>query len=255
MILPLILAAWIGWAAGAAVNYLADFLPRKSFSLAPACPKCGQRLGLINYLIWPRTCPNCGLGRGWRAVIVEISAAIAGILLWLAPVPKLGFGLSVLLLAYLGLVTIIDLEHRLILHTVSVAGIIVGLATGISLHDPLATLTGGVAGFAIMLGLYFAGAALIRGFRRWRGLSIEDGEALGFGDVNLGGVLGLILGWPGILLGLETAILLGGMISLVYLVVMKAAGRYRADLALPYGPFMTLSVVLLLYSKAILAKL
>jgi prepilin signal peptidase PulO-like enzyme (type II secretory pathway) len=50
-----------------------------------------------------------------------------------------------------------------------------------------------------------------------RRMRTPEGEALGFGDVILGGVLGLLLGWPAIVLGLVVAFLLGGIFSLFYL--------------------------------------
>ena len=74
--------------------------------------------------------------------------------------------------------------------------------------------------------------------------------ALGFGDVNLAGVLGLLLGWPGIVLGLLLAILIGGVVSLVYLVVMAVLRRYHTFMAIPYGPFLIISAILLLYFQA-----
>ena len=44
--------------------------------------------------------------------------------------------------------------------------------------------------------------------------------AFGFGDVNLSGVLGLMLGWPFIVVGLVIAVLIGGVISLIYILGM-----------------------------------
>ena len=40
----------------------------------------------------------------------------------------------------------------------------------------------------------------------------EEDVALGFGDVHLSGILGLLLGWPGITGGLFVAIILGGRV-------------------------------------------
>ncbi len=77
----------------------------------------------------------------------------------------------------------------------------------------------------------------------------EPEDALGFGDVNLGGVIGLLLGWPGIIAGLVFAILLAGGFSLVYLLIKLLRREYRPSLAIPYGPFLAASAAWLLVFK------
>src|SRR4030066_851183 len=99
-----------------------------------------------------------------------------------------------------------------------------------------------------MFGLYLLGGVCARRFIK-RTLTPFDEVALGFGDVTLAGVLGLVLGWPGIIPGLVLAILLGGMASLVYLFGMLITHRYQPFSAIPYGPFLLASAVLLLYFK------
>jgi leader peptidase (prepilin peptidase)/N-methyltransferase len=74
-----------------------------------------------------------------------------------------------------------------------------------------------------------------------------DEIALGFGDVNLSGVIGLLLGWPGVLAGLVGAIILGGVVSGLYLAWQAVNKRYEAFSALPYGPFLALSALFLLF--------
>jgi leader peptidase (prepilin peptidase)/N-methyltransferase len=82
-----------------------------------------------------------------------------------------------------------------------------------------------------------------------RGKPVEE-DALGYGDVNLSGVLGLMLGWPGILAGLTIAILLGGAVSLIYLLVTVATRRYQAFTAIPYGPFLIAAAIVLLFFRS-----
>lgn len=150
------------------------------------------------------------------------------------------------ILIYFGLVLIIDLEHRLILNTVISSGIFLGVFTGFRLHGPWNTLLGGAAGFAMMLTLYWIGDLFTHFLSKRRGEPIEE-VALGFGDVNLSGVLGLFLGWPGITLGLFVAILLGGFASAIFLIVMTLKREYKAFTALPYAPFLVFATVFLLF--------
>ena len=70
-------------------------------------------------------------------------------------------------------------------------------------------------------------------------------------DVILGGILGLILGWPGIVAGLVLGILIAGLVSFLYLVGMALIRRYQAFTAIPYGPFLVASALLLLFFKDI----
>jgi len=149
-------------------------------------------------------------------------------------------------MVYFALVAVIDIEHRLILHPVSLVGAVLGAISGTVLHGFLPTLLGGAAGFAIMLVLYLLGVVFLKWVSRRRGEPVDE-VALGFGDVNLGGINGLLLGWPGIIAGLFLAILIGGLISGLYLVYQLVRRRYRAFAALPYGPFLILSVLYLVY--------
>jgi leader peptidase (prepilin peptidase)/N-methyltransferase len=205
----------------------------------------------VNYLFWPRRCPHCQQARGRRVWLVEFSGLVVSIWMWLAPPENLGYWLGMIIWIFFGVVTIIDLEHRLILHPISLIGAGLGLAIGIYLHGTTATLLGGVAGFGMMFLLYGLGILFMRISSRMRGQPVEE-DALGYGDVNLSGVLGLMLGWPGILAGLTIAILLGGLVSLIYLLVTLATRRYRAFTAIPYGPFLIAAAIALLFFRGYL---
>jgi leader peptidase (prepilin peptidase)/N-methyltransferase len=251
--MPLVLAnivaaALLGWIAGMLANYLADILPARRRLTGPICLDCGEPYGWMSYLLWPRRCPTCSGRRSWRTWLVEAIFIVAAVWLSLSPPSRFGFFAGLLLLIYFGIVVIIDMEHRLILHVVSAGGTVLGLVYGIWLHGPAPTLIGGAAGFLAMLCLYFLGALLVRWISRRRG-DPDPQEALGFGDVTLSGVLGLMLGWPGIVAGLLLTIFLAGAVSFVYLIIMLAGRRYRLNMAIPYGPFLIGSAFLLLYFK------
>jgi leader peptidase (prepilin peptidase)/N-methyltransferase len=243
-----ILAAVLGWVTGILVNYLADVLPLKRRLVAPFCPACDRRFTLFPYLL-RRRCAGCGQPRPWRTWLVEL--LFIGAALWLAfsPPPRLGFWVGLVWLAYFGVVVLIDLEYKLIMHPVSLFGAALGLATGIWLHGLWPTLLGGLVGFGVMGAFYLLGIGFMRLVARWRG-QVEDDVALGFGDVNLSGVLGLLLGWPGITLGLFIAIMLGGLVGLGYMAWMFVRRNYRLLVAMPYGPFLIAGAFIALYLLA-----
>jgi leader peptidase (prepilin peptidase)/N-methyltransferase len=240
----------IGFIAGILVNYLADVLPQNRRLVTPYCLGCGEKQSLTNYLFWPRQCQHCGNHRPWRTYVVELLLIVTSIYLWRHPTFISGYILALILFMYFILVTIIDMEHRLILHPVSLVGAGLGLIVGIWGHGIIETIIGGMSGFLIMLGLYFIGIGFVRLMAHIRGEIIER-EGLGFGDVILTGVIGLFLGWPGVLLGLILTILLAGLINLIYLFIMVLTKRYNPNLALPFGPFLAVSVIALLFFKDI----
>jgi leader peptidase (prepilin peptidase)/N-methyltransferase len=243
-----LLIAVLGWIAGILVNYLSDVLPYERRLVSRSCLACGApQKGIIFYLR-PVRCNRCGYWKPWRYWFVQIFATVASLWLWQSAPPSLGFPLAFILLFYFALVAIIDLEHRLILHPTSIAGSILGLFLGSRLHGLGPTLLGGLVGFACMLAFYFLGGLFARFIMRLRGRSIDE-EALGFGDVILAGILGLLLGWPGILLGLYLGILAGGVASFVYIIGMAISRRYRPFTAIPYGPFLISGAAALLYFR------
>lgn len=243
MLFPMILA--IGWLGGVLVNYFADILPNRPKLEQPYCIQCEDPMDWWKY-VFMRTCAQCGKGRSIRAWIVQIATAGAAGLLWWFPPLRLPAWEAFILLVYLGLIMVIDIENRLILYPTSLVGVVIGLGIGVQLHGVWMTLLGGAAGFGIMLVLYYFGVLFNRFLSRTRSEDV-DGVALGFGDVSLSGILGLILGWPGITVGLLVAILAGGLLSGGYLLVMILAKRYKPFTALPYAPFLILAAMVLLF--------
>lgn len=231
----------LGWAGAKFVNYLADVLPIYRKFIRPHCPECQHEKSWKHFL-WITACENCGNKPGTRHLIVLILGPVLAGLLFFFPLESLGNYGALIWLVFFSLVVIIDLEHRLILHPVSIAGAILGVFFGMINHGFVKTLLGGAAGFGIMLVFYFLGELFVRAISKSRGEEITE-IALGFGDVNLAGVVGLLLGWPGIAGGIFLAIILGGIVSGLYLLIQFLQKKYQAFQALPYGPFIVISTI------------
>ena len=60
-------------------------------------------------------------------------------------------------------------------------------------------------------------------------------SGMGAGDVKMAGMLGLLVGYPGIVVALWTAVVVGGVVAVGLLAV---GGRSRKD-AMPFGPFLS----------------
>jgi leader peptidase (prepilin peptidase) / N-methyltransferase len=247
----LVVPVLAGWFSGWIVNYLADVLPSTRRLSPPTCAHCGERYSLADYLTF-RSCRKCGQGRGLRALLVQVAMLAVSAYTWIRP-NRMGYALGLVLLTYFAVIVVIDLEHRLILHPTSIFGAVFGLGLGSWLHGAVPTLVGGLAGLGIMSALYGFGLLFARyraGRLKATGQPADDEEALGFGDVILAGILGLILGWPFIWFGLLLGILLGGVIGLVLVGSWLAARRLRQNALMtfmPYGPFFVASVFFMLF--------
>jgi len=72
---------------------------------------------------------------------------------------------------------------------------------------------------------------------------LGKGKIMGGGDIKLGFVLGLLLGWPDILMVIFIAFLLGGIVGLALMLSRK---RTMKDF-LPFAPFLAVGVILTVF--------
>jgi leader peptidase (prepilin peptidase) / N-methyltransferase len=244
-----IFAAVIGLVAGLLINYLADILPVRRKLAAPVCLNCGQYQAFMNYFFWPRKCPHCGFSRPVRIWIVDISAVVIAVWFWNSTEAQqqLGILMGAVSLVYFAVIVVIDYEYKLILHPTSMVGVIIGLAVGVSLNGWGNTLIGGAVGYGLMFLLYYFGILFTKLMARIQGRQIDE-VALGFGDVNLNGVLGLMLGWPNIVIMLFLSVISAGIAGALLMLGKLVNRKYKSFMvAMPYGPFLILGAFLLLF--------
>jgi prepilin signal peptidase PulO-like enzyme (type II secretory pathway) len=250
----------LGWISGLFINYVSDVLPLTRRFSQPVCSRCQTPFSWQDYLML-RSCQNCGKRRSLRTWLVQILTTAAFVYFWLYPPRALGFLLGMLVLVYFGIITVIDLEHRLILHPTSLAGAVLGLIVGTTIHSRAGnlwvgagmSLLGGLFGFGVMFVLYLLGMLVARYRARKMqaaGQTPDDEEALGGGDMYLAGVLGLMLGWPFIMNALILGVLLGGLASFLFLLALLVRRRYSSDALMtfiPYGPYFIIGAFYLLF--------
>jgi hypothetical protein len=255
----LVVSIILGWLAGWLVNYFADVLPVTRRFSQPACPECDAPFTWRDYLFF-KACQN-GHARKARLWVVQIIILAASVYTWIKPPTKIGYFLGLLLIIYFGMIFVIDLEHRLILHPTSIFGALLGLTVGTVAHGIVPTLLGGLAGLLIMLVFYGLGVLFTR-IRTKRMLAMgqepDDEEALGSGDVILVTILGFIVGWPLIWLCLLYGILLGGLVSLLLILGLIVSGKYKTSALMtfiPYGPYFIITAALIIYFPKLLAMI
>ena len=200
----------VGMMGGIGADWLADSLLRKGYGLAS-----GQRAV-----------------RRWALVLLSIGLAVS-----LQAQHGLGWAFAtrwacaVLLL----IIAAIDLEHRL------VPNVLLGAGSVLAFLSQLFVLRWGLlsvlAGAAVGGGLFLLIALLRRG-------------AMGWGDVKLAALIGMITGFPGVLQALVVGILLGGVAAaLLLLIRLRQPKQY-----MPYAPYLVAGcLATLLYGPPIAA--
>jgi leader peptidase (prepilin peptidase)/N-methyltransferase len=207
-------------------------------------------MGSIAYLRFKSTCQHCGASISWRHPLVELGTATLFAFLWYR------YSTSPFLLPYsvysaiFVLVLVIDLEHRLILNVVMYPAWILALLGSFLHPTPLfyrLALLGGVVGFGILYLVYLSGLLFVKAISRIRGKDL-NAVAFGFGDVRLGGFIGLILGFPDVFRAIFFAVVLGGLVGLLYWFVRAVIlRRYSLFTAIPYGPFLVIGAMAVLF--------
>ena len=243
----IVAVAILGWSFGVIINWLADSLPFYRQPAVPRCPACTAPFSPIAWFAVPAViarvwrCEYCGTRRQTRTLLVELLAITGsmGIFTWSSSPASFwsAFLVSVVFL----LIIVIDMEHKLILHVVTFPAAIVFIVLG-NLDPEMSlgrTLLGGAVGFALFFLLYLLGGIFARNIARGQG-NADDEVALGFGDVTLATLIGLAVGFPGVIEALLRGILAAGLFSIAYLIWMKMRRRYSAYTPIPYGPFLIL---------------
>jgi len=232
----------VGIAVGSFLNVCIDRLPERQSLLRPAshCPACKHRLAIKDLIpvfsyLWLRgRCRYCRAPIPRRVLWVEVGTGVMFAFLWwqYGLTPELGIMsfYSCLLIVIL----VIDLERGVILNKVVYPAAAIALIIAAFMPDPgiIKALIGGGLGLAIMLLV----ALVFRG-------------GIGWGDVKMAGLVGLVTGFPLVLISLLLAIVGGGLIAAV-LLLLKVKQRKQA---IPFGPFLSAgAMITLLWGASIL---
>jgi leader peptidase (prepilin peptidase)/N-methyltransferase len=224
-----ILYALIGWLVAIAINHAADILPtRQTLRQWPSCAACGTRRpywtwsALLAYLRGHQACHHCEQRRESlvRSLIVELITPAFFVFLLRQYELSLHLGLVSLYTAILILITVTDLEHRLIFNVVILPSILLGITA--AFFTPGLFWPSALVGGAIAFILSYLAALFARG-------------GFGGGDVTLSTFLGLIIGFPHILFSLTLGVFLGGFVAFLLLITRQVGLKTF----IPYGPFLT----------------
>jgi leader peptidase (prepilin peptidase) / N-methyltransferase len=134
---------------------------------------------------------------------------------------------------FLTTVLVIDLETRRVLNIMLLPASVFAVAAGLWLGEPsLGSMLGGAAvGFGLFWCLYLLGR-----MKYGRG-------ALGFGDVKLVAVIGLMTGYPNVLNALVIGAMLGGAAAVILLLTRRAGWTSTTA----YAPYLAAGAMLALW--------
>ena len=226
-----LLCGSFGLMIGYLINRIADYTPRFATNRLAAFmpPKPGAMPAVLQLLaeLVSRNGLHPSRSLILRALVELITASFFSFL-WLR------FGLSWnlllfgLVVCFLMLIAVIDLRYRLILNVLLFPAAVITLLLGLTLREfsLLSVLLGGGFGLAV-----FAFAAFIR-----------PGE-LGAGDVKLATLIGLMFGFPVVIMPLLVGVLAGGIAAFFLLLTRRGNRSTR----IPYAPFLCFGALIALF--------
>lgn len=219
----------LGTMIGSFANVCIHRLPWRQSLLFPGshCPQCRQairpwhNIPLLSYCWLGGRCAYCASRIPWRYPLVELFCGLLYVLLYrqfgLTPYGAVLTLLSTVLL----IVSCIDLAHTIVPDSITLPGILVGLAASLVL-TPVG-LRDAVIGMGLGGGLFFLIAVLSHG-------------GMGGGDIKLIAMIGAFLGWQAVLVTIFMGALCGAGVGLV---LMLCKLKKRKD-PIPFGPFLAL---------------
>jgi leader peptidase (prepilin peptidase) / N-methyltransferase len=265
-----LVAAMFGVSIGSLLNVCVDRLPAGESIIRPPshCSSCNKRLTrkdlipLISYLLLRGRCRSCGVKIPIRIFIVELTTAILfGLITWhylsYNEGPDAYVFMPLIYACIFIVIFFIDLEQQIIIiNPVIFTGVALSLIfslfwngfgeywpqtsiTNTYLDGMVSALLGGTVGFVFMMVPYLISRAHYKT------------EGIGQGDIYLAVLIGLVTGFPLVLIALIIGIFIGGITA----ISLVAFGRKKKRDMIPFGPFLAVgAMVTLLWGPQILSS-
>lgn len=236
-----LLLAIVGLLVGSFLNVVIARVPAGESVVTPRsrCPRCQTEIlardnvPVVSWLLLRGRCRHCSEPISARYPVVELAHTA----LWLAMLWH--FGWSWELPAYLYFVSVglalavIDIDTKRLPNALTLPSyVVIGallLIPAVADGDWSAYLRAWLAALALFA-FYFL-------------LAVIYPAGMGFGDVKLAGVLGLVLGWLGwgeLVVGGFLGFFLGAVLGGVLMIVRRAGRKSK----IPFGPFMLFGALL-----------
>lgn len=237
----------LGLCVGSFLNVLADRLPRGESVLwtRSHCDYCKKPLRwfelipIVSFVLQAGRCRRCHKKLSWQYPTVELITAGGFLYAMYGADGSYGSTVGMGLIAYwlifssLLVIFVSDLKYQIIPDSMVIVGVIgaIGVIWGIREIGEHTLVGLGAAAFFFLL---------------WM---VTRGRGMGLGDVKLAFLLGLLLGYPRIVVGLYSAFLTGATTG----VILMMTGRKTLKSTIAFGPFLIIgAVIALLWSTPII---
>lgn len=231
MLAIVLLLLALGLSIGSFAGVVAHRVPRGESVVGGRshCDHCGElvsardNLPVVSWVLLRGRCRHCDGPIPVRYPLIELGLAVAFVVTYLVledeGVTEVLLGL--VFVSVLAVITLTDLEHRIIPNTVMIFAVVVGLAL---------VLAGDLDGLGErLIAMAAAGGALLL-------VALAAPRGMGMGDVKLVAVMGLYLGSavaPALLIGFAA----GSVYGLALIAIRGAQARKQR---VPFGPFLAL---------------
>ena len=251
-----ILIFLFGLCVGSFLNVVISRLKTKEsiISSRSHCPQCGvilkwfDLIPVLSFLIQKARCRYCEKKISWQYPIVEIITGLLFLLIFnfqfsifneFSIYQFLNLIYYLVIVSFLIIIFVYDLKHyiipdKIVYPAVLIAFIFIGVAELVSRWRETSSATPNL--FSGLIAAFLAAGFFLSL------VLVSKGKWMGLGDVKLAFLMGLILGWPNILLALYLAFFFGAIIGLILVIF----GKKTIKSQIPFGPFLSGSTVAVL---------
>jgi len=234
----------LGLAVGSFLNCVIYRLEKKESFIGGRsyCPYCKKTLSwfelipLMSFILQKGKCKHCKKPISLQYPLVELATGILFVLcVWYFFPNFLLSTFYFLLSTFLIVIFVYDLKHyiipdQVIYPAILVAGIwysVFGIFIRDTKYEILTTLLAALAAGAFFLFIVL----------------ISRGKWMGVGDIKLALFMGLVLGWPKILVALFLAFLIGAFTSILLIILKKKTLKSE----IPFGPFLVGGTIIAIF--------
>ena len=258
----------LGLTVGSFLSALTYRLPRGESVLRgrSVCPKCKAKIAwhdnipLLSYLILSGRCRKCGKKISPRYPLIESSTAFLFLLTYIVRqncIVLQGLAFERLAVCFWNeLLGFWALPFLLLVGSILIAILVIDIEHQI-IPDELVFILLGIVFFAHVLGnnnilIY---RYLFSGFAASLSLLflhfVTLGRGMGLGDVKLVIPMGMVLGWPGVLVWFYISFVGGGLVGLALILAGKA--KFGREIA--FGPFLIIAFFVTLFWGDLVANI
>lgn len=242
--MEIILIAIIGLCIGSFLNVCIYRIPREeSISFPPShCTNCEHRLQwyelipVFSYIFLKGKCKNCKEKISIQYPLIELTNAVLYVLVFLKYQYSLDTIKFMVLVSFLIVIGVIDLKTKFVYNSTMILMGIVAVIFLITDYAklksfPMDNILGGILGLVII------------------GLIVFITRGMGEGDIEIAAISGLFLGLKGEVFMLFFAVILGGIVGAIILIVKRKSGKTE----MPFGPFLaTAAITAIFYGNFII---